>query len=458
MSKKQKIRELDKKFIWHPFTQMKDYEKNGHIVIERARKFQLFDDQENSYYDTISSWWTNLFGHGEKKIINAVKKQLGKLEHVNFSGFTHPPAAELVSKLYSLLPQPLCRFFFSDNGSTAVEAALKIAFQYWHNRGQKQKNCFIMLKNAYHGDTLGAVSTGGLDYHRLFQPLLFKTFMAEPPDCSKCRFRKSAYTFDSLQNGCSLECFNSIEEIIKKHHHEAAAVIIEPLLQCAGGMKVYPPAYINRLSKLARKFQVLVIFDEVATGFGRTGSLFALEQTETVPDLICLSKGITGGFLPLALTVCTEDIYQAFYGNFSENKTFFHGHSYTANPLACSAALAAVKLLREKKLPQSRKKQMLFFQEEVRQFAKYDFISDIRYLGFVGAIDLAAEKNRPFPAEKRIGFRIYRKSLANGLVLRPLGDTIYWFLPITIGCRDLKKIMKKTEKTLLEVMQEIRHE
>lgn len=456
LSKEQTLK-VDREHIWHPFTQMKDYEKIDPTVMIRGEGIYLYDTDGNRYIDTISSWWTNLLGHCNPSISQALSQQALQLEHVNFSGFTHPFAAEVVHKLSELLPASLTRFFFSDDGSTAVEIALKIAFQYWKNLGNKNKNKFVMLDNSYHGDTVGAMSVGGAEgYHKVFKPLMFHSFRATVPDCSLCPHRKSDFTFDARQTGCSLQCFESMEKTFEDHHEEIAAVIVEPLLQGAGGMKVYPPLYLEKLRKLCDRFDVLLIFDEVATGFGRTGTLFALEQTSITPDIICLSKGLTAGYLPLSLTVCTERIYQAFYDDYFSHKTFFHGHSYTANPLACSVAIAGMQELQSKNLPASAASVLDHFHNRLKTWQEYDFIEDIRYIGFVGAVDLtqSRKKHIPFESKKRIGYQIYHESLRNGLVLRPLGDTIYWFLPLIVTQEEIDEILDKSLKVIQTVIKE----
>jgi adenosylmethionine-8-amino-7-oxononanoate aminotransferase len=452
----QTILNIDRSHIWHPFTQMKDYEKLDPLVITKAKGFFLYDYDGKKYYDTISSWWTNLLGHQHPFVKKSIKKQLDKLDHVNFSGVTHPYATELIARLKGFLPQSLSRYFFSDNGSTAVEVALKIAFQYFVNEGNPNKSKFVMLEHAYHGDTIGAVSLGGVDlYHQLYAPLLFEAFKAKSPNCSACPLRQSEFTLDATATNCNLSCFNAMEELIQKNKDQICAVIVEPLLQGAGGMLTYPALYLQKLRAITQENNILLIFDEVATGFGRTGSNFAFEKAGVVPDIICLSKALTAGMMPLALTVTNEAIFQAFYADYFAQKTFYHGHSYTANPIACSAANATLTLLKQTNLPYSNHDTMLYFQKRLRDLAAFDFVGDIRYQGFIGAIDLVlSRKNNIFlPEDKRIGFQVYLKSLEQGLVLRPLGNTIYWFLPINMTINHIRTIMDKSILTLESVMQ-----
>jgi adenosylmethionine-8-amino-7-oxononanoate transaminase len=451
MYDKKKTLEIDRAHIWHPFTQMKDFEDSDHKVIVRGDGIKLFDADGNEYYDTVSSWWTNTLGHCNREISQAIKKQLDTLEHVIFAGFTHPFAAEFIDLLKETLHKSLSKYFFSDNGSTAVEVALKMSFQYWQNLGNKEKTRFIMLDNAYHGDTIGAVSVGGVSmYHKLYKPLMFESIKVKSPDCSTCPFRKSEFTFDTSDCGCNIECFGDMEKAIKENSNITAAVIVEPLLQGAGGMLLYKKEYLQLLEKTAKENDVLVIYDEVATGFGRTGSMFAYQQSGTVPDIICLSKGITAGFMPLAITVSTDRIYNAFYDDYFSHKTFFHGHSYTGNPLACAAGIENLKILKRDDLPYSNIKTSEVFHGRLKSLSRYDFINDIRFKGFVGAVDIVKSRRDkiPFLPQERIGRKIYETSLENGIILRPLGDTIYFFLPLIVSPSNIEDIFNRTEKVL----------
>ncbi len=458
---KKEILDIDRNNIWHPFTRMKDYEKLDHIAIKRAKGLKLYDVDGKSYYDTISSWWTNLHGHCHPLINDALTKQVKKLEHVNFSGFTHKPATKLVSLLKNFLSPVLTRFFFSDNGSTATEVALKLSFQYYKNRGIEGKTKFVYLKNSYHGDTIGSVSVGGMEsFHGTFRELCFSSFMVDGPHCSKCKAKKQQYTLDATDISCDNRCFETMRSLLTSSSSEIAAVIIEPLIQCAGGMINYPPKYLRELRNLTKELNIHLIYDEVATGFGRTGSMFAYQQTATVPDFICLSKGLSGGYMPLGLTVTTDEIYEPFYNDNFDNKSFYHGHSYTANPLACSTGIASLKIFESEKLPYSKVDVIEKFHSELTAFTELDFVSDVRFLGFIGAVDIVSDlKNRlQFPDECRIGYRIYMNSLKAGLVLRPLGDIIYWFLPLAVNEDDIRAIMKKSIKVIKDTVYEVRKE
>lgn len=451
MYDKAKTLDIDRRLLWHPYTHLKDYLDRDPVVVMRGAGHQLFDADGRAYYDTISSWWCNLHGHCQPRLNQAVAGQLERLEHTLFAGLTHPWAAEVADRLSRLLPPSLSRFFYSDNGSTAVEVALKMAFQYWQNRGQRRKTRFVFLENAYHGDTTGAMSVGGISlYHRLYAPLRFKSFQAPAPACHTCPHRRSRFTWDARDTGCSLQCFDGMERILRRRRRELAAVIVEPLLQGSAGISLYPPAYLDRLRQLTRELDVLLIYDEVATGFGRTGKLFAFQQTATVPDFLCLSKGLTAGYMPLALTVTSESIYQAFVGDDLSSKTFFHGHTYTANPLACAVAAANLQWLEEDRLPDSRAKVMEYFHQRLRAWEVFDFVGDIRHLGFVGAVDIVKSRaaKKTYPAQTRIGFRIYLEGLERQVLLRPLDQTIYWFLPLSITPEEIDLILAKSREAI----------
>jgi len=451
MYNKPKTLDVDRKHIWHPYTQMKDYAERDPIVMVKGRGVKLYDIDGTMYYDTISSWWCNVHGHGHPDINQQLQQQLENLEHILFAGITHPFAAEVVDRLQAFLDPSLCRFFFSDSGATSTEIAIKMAFQYWQNIGKKNKTRFVFLKNAYHGDTAGAMSVGGVAlYHELYDPLRFKSFQALSPDCRNCRYRQSRFTYSARETGCALECFANMETLLHEKKDNIAAVIVEPLMQGAAGISFYPPAYLRQLRKLTQELDVLLIFDEVATGFGRTGTMFAYEQAEVVPDLICLAKGLTAGYLPMALTVTKEHIYQAFYSDDIASKTFFHGHTYTANPLACAVAIENLKLFKLQNLPASKIGVINHFHSRLREWQDFDFIGDIRYLGFVGAVDIVKRRatQELFDAKTRIGFQIYLESIKNNLLLRPLDNTIYWFLPLVVSQEDIDTILSKSLQSI----------
>lgn len=418
----------DLKHNWHPYTQMKHCEKHPPILIERARGIKIYDSKGKAYYDTISSWWCNVHGHNHPKIKQAIKKQLDKLEHILFAGFTHKAAIELAEKLVSITPARLTRVFFSDNGSTAVETALKMSFQYWKNIGVKKKTKFVSLDYGYHGDTIGAMSVSGVDlFNGIFSPLFFSSFKADSPYCYRCPAGRE-------KSNCDIECIKSLENVLKTKHREIAALILEPLVMAAGGMIIYPKEYLKKASALAKKYNVHLILDEVATGFGRTGKMFACEHTRVQPDFMCLSKGITSGYLPLGVTLTTEKVYTAFCDEHEKYKTFFHGHTYTANPLSCRAALATLEIFEEERTLFHVKRMAPRLQERLERFKALDLVGDVRYIGMIGAIELT----------KDIGLKIYEEGIKRGLILRPLGNVVYLFPPFCIKETELEHVLAET--------------
>ena len=431
----------DLEFIWHPYTQLKDALTFPPILIKRARGIKLYDNQGNFYYDTISSWWCNVHGHNHPKIKAAIKKQLNSLEHVLFAGFTHEPAILLARKLISLSPGRLTKVFFSDNGSTAVEVALKMSFQYWQNTGEVKKTKFVALDYGYHGDTIGAMSVSGLGlFNKVFSPLFFPSFKVPSPYCYRCPMHKE-------KNTCDIDCITPLENLLKEKSEIISAIILEPMVMAAGGMIIYPKEYLLKAENLARKFNVHLILDEVATGFGRTGKMLACEYVNNAaPDFLCLSKGLTAGYLPLAATLTTDKIYKAFYADYRENKTFYHGHTYTANPLSCSAALASLELFKEEETLNRIKKIMPLFHAGMEKFRDLPLAGDVRYIGLIGAIELVKDKltKESFAFQERTGLEVYKRALKRNLILRPLGNIIYLFLPLCIKRKELQDVLNRT--------------
>ncbi len=430
----------DLKFIWHPYTQMKDCRSLPPILIEKASGLKLYDNKGNFYFDTISSWWCNVHGHNHPRIKEAIKKQLDSLEHVLFAGFTHRPAIGVAEKLIALAPARLTKVFFSDNGSTAVEVALKMSFQYWKNIGLPKKEKFISLDYGYHGDTVGTMSVSGIDlFNEAFSPLFFSSFKVPSPYCYRCPMNKE-------RKSCDIDCVTPLEKLLRERAREVAAIILEPMIMAAGGMIVYPKEYLSRITKLAKKFNVHLIFDEVATGFGRTGKMFASDYINGNPDFLCLSKGITSGYLPLAVTLTTEKVYQAFYADYRKNKTFYHGHTYTANPVSCSAALASLKIFEEEDTLSRIKKITPLFHSLMDKFKALPLAGDVRYIGLIGAIELVKEKKtkKGFGAGERIGLEVYKRGLKKKIILRPLGNIIYLFLPLCIKRVEIEEVLDRT--------------
>ena len=429
--------EKDLRYIWHPYTQMKDCQTLPPVLIERAEGIKLYDADGNFYYDTISSWWCNIHGHNHPKINQAIKKQLDSLEHVLFAGFTHKTAIILAEKLVSITPRNLTKVFFSDNGSTSTETALKMSFQYWQNIGKKNKIKFVSLDKAYHGDTLGAMSVGGVDeFNKLFSPLFLPSLKVPSPYCYRCPMGKE-------KDRCDIDCIGPLEEVVKNNSDKIAAMILEPLVMGAAGIIVYPKEYLERAAAIVKKYDVHLILDEVATGFGRTGKMFACEHAGVEPDFICLSKGITAGYLPLAATLTTDEIYQAFYDDYENKKTFCHGHTYTANPIACAAAIASLEIFDRQKTLDKAGRIIPLLRDGIEKFASLRFVGDVRHIGLIAAIEIVKDKKSktPFDPNERIGYRIYKKGLENKLLLRPLGNVVYLFLPLCITKQDMTCIM-----------------
>lgn len=448
---KQQFIEDDLKYIWRPFTQMKSLEdeSNKPIIIKKGKGIYLEDVDGNKYIDAVSSWWVNTLGHSNKRINKAIAKQANKIEHVIFAGFTHEPVVNFSKKLVSMLNNKLKHVFFSDNGSTAVEVALKMAYQYQVLKGHPEKRKFIALKNSYHGDTLGAVSVGGIDmYHKLYKPLLFEIRQAESPYCYRC-------PFGCNKGNCSIECLSSVENILKEEADKIAGIIIEPLVQAAGGMIMYPAEYITKLRALCDKYNILLIDDEVAMGFYRTGKLFAYEHAGIVPDIICAAKGITAGYMPLSITVTTDEIYNAFYDDDTDGyKTFYHGHSYTAYPLALSVALENLKILEEMKIEEYLKPKIAKFSKELEKFRNHKNVGDIRQTGMICAIELVKDKEtkEPFSYEDGIGKKIYLEGLKLGAILRPMWNCIYFITPYIITEKEIEKLTNIAYKALNKVL------
>lgn len=428
MSKYDELVEKDLKYIWHPFTQMKDYETDKPIIIDRGKGVYVWDLQGNKYIDGISSWWVNTLGHSNDRLNDALKRQVDKIEHVLLAGFTHEPAIELAERLVNLMPDEITRVFYSDNGSTAVEVALKIAYQYWVQVGQPDRNKFIALKNSYHGDTIGAVSVGGVElYHKVYKPLLFDVLQADSPYCYRCPQTK-------LKETCSQECLCSMEHFFEENKGQVIGVLVEPLVQGAGGMIMHPPEYLLKLRELCDKHDVLLILDEVAMGFGRTGKMFAFEHAGIVPDIICLAKGITAGYLPLSVTMVKEKIYQAFYDEYHQMKTFYHGHSFTGNPLAAAVAVENLKIHEEDCILEKLQPKIKKLSEALEKFRELKWVGDIRQTGMIGAIELVKDKatKEDFDFKYRIGYQIYKEGLKRGAIIRPLGNVLYFMPPFVI--------------------------
>ncbi len=448
---KEMLKEWDKEYIWHPFTQMKEYSKEDVVIIEEGKGVILKDIDGNEYIDGVSSLWTNVHGHRKKELDEALKNQIDKIAHSTLLGISNVPAVSLAKRLVEITPYGLEKVFYSDSGATAVEIAIKMAFQYQKQAkdGDPKKEKFISLKNAYHGDTIGAVSVGGIDlFHSIYKPLLFKTYQAEAPYCYRCAFKKE-------YPSCNMECVASLEEVMHKYHQQVTAFIIEPLVQGAAGIIVQPPGYLKRVRELCTKYNILMIADEVAVGFGKTGKMFACEHEDISPDIMALGKGITGGYMPLAATLTTEKIYEAFLGEYHELRTFYHGHTYTGNPLACSVAIANLELFEKEKVIDTLKPKIKHLEGLLKEFWELKHVGDIRQCGFMVGIELVKDREtkEPYPLEKRIGYKVILEARKHGLIIRPLGDVIVLMPPLSITLDQLTRLCEVTYFSIKKITQ-----
>jgi adenosylmethionine-8-amino-7-oxononanoate aminotransferase len=419
---------------------MKDWEKEPQLIIESGKGSMLTDVRGKKYLDGVSSLWVTVHGHRKKELDRAVAAQLKKIAHSTLLGLSNVPAILLAEKLLAVAPKGLAKVFYSDSGSTAVEIALKIAFQYWQQKGPeyRAKTKFISFKEAYHGDTLGSVSVGGIDlFQEIYKPLLFSSYKIESPSCYRC-------AHDLTYPICQKTCLMHAERIIQKYASVTAALIIEPLVQGAAGMLVQPPGYLKRIRDLCTKHGILLIADEVATGFGRTGTLFACEQEGVSPDLLCVAKGLTGGYLPLAATLATEEIYRGFLGEYRDFRTFFHGHTYTGNPLACAAAIANIDLFQKEKTLAKLKPKIALLTKELAGMKKFLYVGEVRQRGFMVGIELV--KNRltrePYPPADKIGIKVTLECRKQGLIIRPLGNVIVLMPPLSVSLQELKRMVE----------------
>ena len=409
----------DRAYLWHPFTQQRGWVSEHPVIVDRAEGTDLIDVEGNRYIDGVSSLWCNVHGHAHPRIDAAVREQLDRVAHSTMLGLSHRPAIELARRLVALAPAGLTRVFYSDSGSTATEIAVKMAFQYWRQRGQDRRR-FVALRMAYHGDTIGSVSVGGIDlFHSLYEPLLFETLKAEPGDAA------------------------DMARLLRRHDGEVAAVIMEPLVQGAAGMLVHPPGYLRAVRDLCDQHDVLLILDEVATGFGRTGRMFACEHEGVAPDLMCLAKGISGGYLPLAATLASERIYEGFLGEHEQFRTFFHGHTYTGNPLACAAGLATLDVFRDERTLERLEPKVELLAGLLEPVAAHPAVGEVRRRGFMVGIELA---EHPLPV--RIGHRVALEARRRGAIIRPLGDVVVLMPPLSISAGDLTRLVDVTAEAI----------
>ncbi len=422
--------------MWHPCTQMHDHETVPLIPIRRGEGVWLEDFNGKRYLDAISSWWVNLLGHANPRISAAIATQLDQLEHVMLAGFTHEPVIALSERLVALAPKGLTRCFYADSGSAAVEIALKMSFHYWRNRGETQRTRFICLTNSYHGETLGALAVGNVPlYKKTYEPLLLKTIAVRSPDCYQRAPGESCADY-------ARRTFAEMEDILARHGHETCAVIVEPLVQCAGFMRMYDPVYLTLLREACDRHRVHLIADEVAVGFGRTGTMFACEQANIRPDFLCLGKGLTGGYLPLSVCLTTDEVYAAFYDEYETLKAFLHSHSYTGNPLACAAAAATLDILRDDDVLARNRKLAEHMRVACAPLNDHPHVAEVRQTGMILAIEMVKNKatRMPYPWQERRGLQVYRYALEQGAILRPLGDVVYFMPPYVITPEEIERL------------------
>ena len=448
-----RLEQADKYYLWHPFTQQQDWQAEPQLIIERAEGSYLIDIEGKRYLDGISSLWVNVHGHNRPEINQAIIAQLERVAHTTMLGLTHPSAIELGKRLIEIAPGKLSRVFYSDTGAAAIEIALKIAFQYWQQCESPKpgKTKFFSLSNTYHGDTVGSMSVGGIDiYQQVYHQLLFPTLQAPGSYCYRCHLHKS-------YPSCHFACLEEVERVIAEHADELAAIVMEPLVQGAAGIFVYPPGYTRAVWEIAKRYQVLFIVDEVATGFGKTGKMFACEYESIEPDLMALGKGITGGYLPLAATLTTEEIYQAFLGPIEQRRTFYHGHTYTGNPLACAATLANLDLFEQDQTLEQLQPKIALLTQQLERFRHLPVVGDIRQCGFIIGIELVQNKQTraPFPVKEKVGVRVIKEARRRGVILRPLSDVIVIMPPLSITEEELQMLLDATYDSVHTVSQEL---
>lgn len=440
---------VDAAHVWHPAQQMKDSEVFPPVVIDHGKGAYLYDIHGKAYLDIISSWWCNLLGHCNEEINAAVKEQIDSLEHVIFANFSHKPALELCEELEEYLPKGLTRFSFCDNGSSAVECAMKMAFQYHYQTGHPERTKFMCLPESYHGETIGALSVGSMDmYAKIFHPMMMENIHFDGLDCFRCPYGKD-------RDHCQCECFESAEEAFRKHGKETAAVLVEPVLQGAAGMRIYPAEYLAKLRRLCDAYGVLMIDDEIAAGFGRTGTMFAIEHAHVVPDILCTSKGLTGGYLPMSIAITNDKIYDAFYDDYGTHKAFVHSHTYAGNPLACAAALAVLKIMKRDHILEKAAEKAKYLHEKLEEaLGGYRYMGEIRHIGLINAMELVEDRKtkKAFDPARRVGWHIFRKAMERGLVLRPMGDIIYFNPPLTITKEEMDKAISLCKLAVEDVL------
>ncbi|HET9771311.1 MAG TPA: adenosylmethionine--8-amino-7-oxononanoate transaminase [Acidimicrobiia bacterium] len=436
---------LDQRHVWHPFTAMQGWMEDDPLIIERGEGCELIDTEGRRYLDGVSSLWVNVHGHGHPALDAAIADQLGRLAHSTFLGLSHPPAIELAARLVALAPGRLERVFFSENGAASVEVALKMAYSYWRHRGEERPT-FVRLENAYHGDTIGAVSIGGIDrFHETYRPLLFATASIPSPYCYRC-------PLDLSPADCGLRCADALEDVLAREGDSVAAVVIEPLVQGAAGIITAPDGHLRRVADIARRHGVLLVVDEVANWFGRTGKMFACEHEGIEPDILCLAKGLTGGYLPLSATLATAAVFDAFLARPEEHKTLYHGHSYSANPLCCAAALANLDVFESEKVLDSLPGKVSALAGLLAPLAGHPHVGEIRQRGLMVGIELVADRatKEPFPEHLQVGAEVARATRPRGAIVRPLGDVVVLMPPPAMTEPELSRLVTATAEAIDE--------
>jgi adenosylmethionine-8-amino-7-oxononanoate aminotransferase/lysine--8-amino-7-oxononanoate aminotransferase len=441
----QRLYNISQQHMWLPFTQMTDYEQ-APLIIESGEGIKLKDIHGNEYLDGYSSLWLNVHGHRRKEIDDAIKAQLDQIAHSTLLGAANVPSIELAGKLVNITPKELTRVFYSDSGAESVEIAIKMAYQYWQNKGVSSKTKFVTLSNGYHGDTVGAISVGSIDiYHRVYSSLMFGSYVVPFP----ASYRHPSDNEDQVKR----ESLTAVRQLFEEKHKEIAGMMVESMVQGAGGMNIMPQGYLKALEGLCREFDILLVVDEVATGFGRTGKMFAVEHEDVQPDIMTIAKGITGGYLPIAATMTTETIYEAFYADFTEMKTFFHGHSYTGNQLGCAAALANLEIFEKEQLVEQAAKKAEFTKRILADIALLPQVGDIRQLGLMCGIEIVKDKQtkEPFPLEDRVAYKATLRMRELGMLTRPLGDVIVFMPPLATSYEELTKMGQIIKQAIEEI-------
>lgn len=445
MAKRSQLQEKDLKYIFHPCAQMKDFEEIPPLIITKGERLYLFDETGKKYMDCISSWWVNLFGHANPRINEVIYKQINTLEHIIFANFGHEPAIELCENLVEVLPEGINKFLFADNGSSCIEMALKLSFQYHLQTGNPQKTKFISLENAYHGETIGALGVGDVDiFTKTYRPLIQEGRKVPVPYLDSTMTKEEYSKYEQ-------ECISKLENLIENNHQEIACMIIEPMVQGAAGMKMYSSYYLQKVRELTKKYNIHLIDDEIAMGFGRTGKMFACEHAGITPDIMCLAKGLSSGYYPIALVCITGDIFNAFYADYKEGKSFLHSHTYSGNPLGCRIAVEILKIFKEENIINMVEKKGKFLQEKMKEyFQEKNYIKNYRNLGMIGAIEL-----KEIEGIERVGRHIAALALEKGVLIRPIGNIVYFMPPYIITEEEIEIMLEVCQESIEEFLQTI---